>query len=93
MTKKKVKSVSTEPLEIPIENLDFFVVKVLEALEESKDPYAVAFVKNTIITPASRELFLFVGVTPKQSEKNALFTWTSAVNSSKVSWPNETETD
>jgi len=93
MAKRKVKVDPNEPLEIPMENLDLFVVRVLEALEESKDPYAIASVKNIKITPASNELFLFVGVTAKQTKTEALFAWTSAVNSSKVSWPDETEAD
>lgn len=91
---RKTKSkLSDGPVEIPMETIDSFVVKVLEALEETKDPYAVAIVKNVKITPATNELFLFVGLTAKQTETNALFAWTSAVNSSKVSWPSETESE
>ncbi len=93
MTKRKIKADSNEPLEIPIENLDFFVIRVIESLKEAKDPGAIASVKNILITPANRELFLFVGITAKQTETEALFAWTEAVNSLKVSWPDETDAD
>ena len=92
MAKKKIKTDLSEPLEIPMDKLDFFVVKVIDALKEAKDPYAVAFVKHTLVTPILQEMFLFVGITAKQSESDALFAWTEAVKSSKVSWPSETET-
>lgn len=92
MVKKKTKLGPNEPIEIPMDNLDLFVVQVIEALKDTKDPYAVAFTKNTVVNSAMQELFLFVGITVKQAESSALFAWTDAVKSSKVSWPNETET-
>ena len=92
MAKKKIKTDLSEPLEIPMDKLDFFVVKVIDSLKGAKDPYAVAYVKNIMVTPVLQEMFLFVGITTKQSESDALFAWTEAVKSSKVSWPSETET-
>jgi hypothetical protein len=64
---------------IPAEELDTFVVSVIEALKDAKDKFAVAKIKNLTITDDMRELFLFVGISSKQVENAALFAWTETV--------------
>ncbi|MCI4435778.1 MAG: hypothetical protein JHC33_03060 [Ignisphaera sp.] len=73
------KTVSSAP--VAPEQLDGFVMSMIEALKEAEDFYAVAEVENLLITPALTELLLFVGITSKQSGTRALFAWTGAVNS------------
>ena len=74
--KQKVSCVPVAP-----ENLDKFVMDMIEALKEAEDAYAVAEVDRLLITPALTELMLFVGITCKQSGTRALFAWTEAINS------------
>ena len=63
---------------LTLEELDEFVIALLEALKGVDDTMAVAEVKSILITNELRELLLFVGISSKQIGRDAIFTWTEA---------------
>ncbi len=85
MKKEKIQQEFKAPSPMDPELLDGFVVAIIDALKKVKDPYAVAEVKDLMITTPLEELLLFVGITSKQSGTTALFAWTEAVNTSDTS--------
>lgn len=74
---------------VPMEDLDSFVVIVIEVLKDTKDPFAIAKVKDILLTPPLKELLLFVGITAKQSNNSVLFAWTESVKSTNAEEFNE----
>ena len=76
---KQEKAEESKATALTLEQLDEFVVSLLEALKDINDPAAVAEVKDIILTNELIELLLFVGITSKQVGDIAIFTWTDAI--------------
>ena len=64
---------------LTLEQLDGFVVDLIEALKTIDDTFAVAEVSGVLLTTELKELLLFVGITSKQTKESIIFTWTETL--------------